>query len=133
MFLGYFGDGFYLTQYPRYSDYYISGCSLSSRNMDKKGHILLCYAALGKPYPVTQIPYEMSGGGSRRVPDWSLCGKRCGPQCGGAESHDCHYVTVKKDPDTNQYYPCPLRQQPDFDEIGMWRGILVSIISFALT
>jgi hypothetical protein len=115
--LGYFGDGFYLTQYPRYSDYYISGCSLSTRKV-QEGNILLCYAALGRPYPVTQNPYK-SGGGNE-VPEWSLCGKHCGPQCGGADSHDCHYVTVKKDPESSQYYPCPLRQQPDFDEIGAY-------------
>ena len=111
---GYFGEGFYLTQYPRYSDYYISGCSLTSRNVPE-GHILLCYAALGTPYPVTQNPYDKDG---LTVPPWSLCGKRCGPQCGGEESHDCHYASVKKDPTTAMHYPCPLRQQPDFDEIG---------------
>ena len=31
---GYFGEGFYLTRYPRYSDYYISGSSLSKRKVD---------------------------------------------------------------------------------------------------
>jgi hypothetical protein len=112
---GWFGEGFYLTQYPRYSDYYISGCSLSSRKMDD-GHILLCYTALGRPYPVTQNPFAASG--SSQVPPSSLCGKRCGPQCGGSDSHDCHYATVKKDAASQGYYPCPWRQQPDFDEIG---------------
>jgi hypothetical protein len=87
---------------------------LTSRNVPE-GHILLCYAALGTPYPVTQNPYDKDG---LTVPKWSLCGKRCGPQCGGEESHDCHYASVKKDPETAMYYPCPLRQQPDFDEIG---------------
>ncbi len=96
---------------------------MSSRKIDG-GHILLCYAALGRPYPVTQNPYEAGGG--KKIPHWSLCGKRCGSQCGGAESHDCHYATVKKDPESQNYYPCPLRQQPDFDEIGMWRGIILS-------
>jgi hypothetical protein len=112
---GYYGEGFYLTQYPRYSDYYISGCSLSSRNI-QQGAILLCYAALGRPYPVTQNPY--APGSRNMVPPSSLCGKRCGAQCGGANSHDCHYATVKKDSDSSDYFPCPLRQQPDFDEIG---------------
>jgi len=112
---GYFGEGFYLTLYPHYSDYYLGGCSLTSRNVPPEGHILLCYAALGTPYPVTQNPYDKDG---LTVPPWSLCGKRCGPQCGGEESHDCHYASVKKDPTTAMYYPCPLRQQPDFDEIG---------------
>jgi hypothetical protein len=112
---GYFGEGFYLTQYPRYSDYYISGCSLSSRKM-KDGHILLCYAALGRPYPVTQDPYDPPG--SQTILSSSLCGKLCGPQCGGAASHDCHYATVKMHADAKEFYPCPLRQQPDFDEIG---------------
>jgi hypothetical protein len=112
---GYFGEGFYLTQYPRYSDYYISGCSLSSRKM-QEGHILLCYAALGRPYPVTQDPFSPPG--SETILPSSLCGKLCGPQCGGTGSHDCHYATVKMHADAKQFYPCPLRQQPDFDEIG---------------
>jgi hypothetical protein len=112
---GYFGQGFYLTQYPRYSDYYISGCSLSSRKM-QDGHILLCYAALGRPYPVTQDPFDPPTFDT--ILPSSLCGKLCGPQCGGAASHDCHYATVKMHADAKQFYPCPLRQQPDFDEIG---------------
>jgi hypothetical protein len=53
---GYFGEGFYLTRYPRYSDYYINGFSLSKRKVDN-GSILMCYAALGRPYPVTQDPF----------------------------------------------------------------------------
>jgi hypothetical protein len=112
---GYFGEGFYLTQYPRYSDYYISGCSLSSRKM-QDGHILLCYAALGRPYPVTQDPFDPPRSGI--ILPSSLCGKLCGLQCGGAGSHDCHYATVKMHSDAKEFYPCPLRQQPDFDEIG---------------
>jgi hypothetical protein len=113
---GYFGHGFYLTQYPRYSDYYISGCSLSSRKM-QSGHLSLCYAALGRPYPVTQDPYDPPD--YNRISASSLCGKPCGLQCGGSSSHDCHYASVKMHPDTQQFYPCPLRQQPDFDEIGL--------------
>ena len=115
---GYFGDGFYLTQYPRYSDYYTSGGNLSSRKM-QNGHIMLCYVALGKPYPVTQDPFDppkFQGPPSSS----SLYGKRCGPQCGGAGSHDCHYASVKWHSDAKQFYPCPLRQQPDFDEIGVF-------------
>jgi hypothetical protein len=115
---GYYGEGFYLTQYPRYSDYYISGCSLSSRKM-QDGHILLCYAALGRPYPVTQDPYCDPPNFNTTILPSSLCGKLCGPQCGGTGSHDCHYATVKMHADAKQFYPCPLRQQPDFDEIGV--------------
>lgn len=117
---GYFGEGFYLTQYPRYSDYYISGCSLSSPKM-QDGHILLCYAALGRPYPVTQDPFDSPG--YNTIGPCSLCGKLCGPQCGGADSHDCHYATVKMHADAKEFYPCPLRQQPDFDEIGAQQSL----------
>lgn len=109
---GYFGDGFYLTRYPRYSDYYING-SLSKRNVDH-GSILMCYSALGRPYPVTQDPEPHAR--------FSCCGKCCGEAChftstDGIDSHDSHYVTVKMHPKEKNYYPCPLRQEPDFDEI----------------
>ncbi len=126
---GYFGEGFYLTRYPRYCDYYISSCSLSNRKVDH-GSILMCYAALGRPYPVTQDPFRPPS-----CPDekgWqsvasSPCGKACGAECdfsssGGIDTHDCHYVTVKMHPGSGQYFPCPLRQQPDFDEIVVFNA-----------
>jgi hypothetical protein len=116
---GWFGEGFYLTRYPRYSDFYINGFSLSQRRMER-GSILMCYAALGRPYPVTQDPY--SAPDYRRANPSSPCGKACGAACnfsssGGIDAHDCHYVTVAKHPDCGQYFPCPARQHPDFDEI----------------
>jgi hypothetical protein len=116
---GFFGEGFYLTRYPRYSDYYINGCSLSTRKMEH-GSILMCYAALGRPYPVTQDPLKPPN--YREIDPQSLCGKSCGVACGfsscdGVHSHDCHYVTVKMHSDSGQYFPCPVRQQPDYDEI----------------
>jgi hypothetical protein len=122
---GYFGEGFYLTRYPRYSDYYINGFSLSKRKVDH-GSILMCYAALGRPYPVTQDPFPpplyMQGPPAASSP----CGKACGAACGfsssgGMDSHDSHYVTVKMHPKAGQYFPCPFRQQPDFDEILVFR------------
>jgi hypothetical protein len=119
---GFFGDGFYLTCYPRYSDYYINGCSLSTRKMEH-GSILMCYAALGRPYPVTQDPFKAPNYGT--IDPQSLCGKPCGAACGfsshdGVDSHDCHYVTVKLHSESNQYFPCPARQQPDYDEIVLF-------------
>jgi hypothetical protein len=116
---GFFGEGFYLTRYPRYSDYYVNGCSLSTRKMEH-GSILMCYAALGRPYPVTQDPLKPPN--YREIDPQSLCGKPCGVACGfsssgGVHSHDCHYVTVKMHSDSGQYFPCPVRQQPDYDEI----------------
>lgn len=128
---GYFGEGFYLTRYPRYSDYYVNGLSLSARMKTDRGSILMCYAALGRPYPVTQDPFcksEYAKESSKKVPSASSpCGKACGAVCGfnssgGIDSHDCHYVTVKKHPVCGQYFPCPMRQQPDFDEIVMFNA-----------
>lgn len=118
---GYFGEGFYLTRYPRYSDYYINGFSLSKRKVDN-GSILMCYAALGRPYPVTQDPFLPPLYTRGPPAPSSPCGKVCGAACGfsssgGIDSHDSHYVTVKMHPEAGQYFPCPLRQQPDFDEI----------------
>jgi hypothetical protein len=122
---GYFGEGFYLTRYPRYSDYYINGFSLSKRKVDH-GSILMCYAALGRPYPVTQDPYHPPLYTKGFPSDSSPCGKACGAACGfcssgGIDSHDCHYVTVKMHPGSGQYFPCPVRQQPDFDEIVLFK------------
>jgi hypothetical protein len=119
---GWFGKGFYLTRYPRYSDFYINGFSLSQRRVER-GSILMCYAALGRPYPVTQDPF--SAPDYRRANPSSPCGKACGAACnfsssGGIDAHDCHYVTVAKHPDCGQYFPCPARQHPDFDEIVMF-------------
>ncbi len=121
---GYFGEGFYLTRYPRYSDYYISGSSLSKRKVDN-GSILMCYAALGRPYPVTQDPFLPPIYTRAPPAPSSPCGQVCGASCGfsssgGINSHDSHYVTVKKHPNAGQYFPCPVRQQPDFDEIVMF-------------
>ena len=122
---GYFGEGFYLTRYPRYSDYYINGFSLSERKV-QNGNILMCYAALGRPYPVTQDPFSPPLYNTKGPPAAkSLCGKPCGDDCGfrssgGIDSHDSHYVTVKMHPKARQYFTCPARQQPDFDEIVLF-------------
>jgi hypothetical protein len=134
---GYFGEGFYLTRYPRYSDYYVNGFSLSKR-MAGHGSILMCYAALGRPYPVTQDRFRPPS-----CPDekgWQIvasspCGKAFGAACGfsssgGIDTHDCHYATVKMHPGSGQYFPCPVCQQPDFDEIVVFNAkrILASAI-----
>jgi hypothetical protein len=112
---GYFGEGFYLTRYPRYSDYYLNGLSMSKRVIER-GDILMCYTALGRAYPVTESPFAPS----------NLCGKPCAPDSAchnqGSNSHDSHYVTVKLNPETKQFLPCPYRQVPDFDEIVMFNA-----------
>ena len=124
---GYYGEGFYLTRYPRYSDYYINGCSLSKRKVED-GSILMCYAALGRPYPVTQDPFPPPLYNTKGPPAASSpCGKACGAACGfnssgGIDSHDSHYITVKMHPKAGQYFPCPVRQQPDFDELLVFKG-----------
>jgi hypothetical protein len=134
---GYFGEGFYLTRYPRYSDYYINGFSLSKRKVDN-GSILMCYAALGRPYPVTQDPFSPPDYTRGAPSPSSPCGKVCGAACGfssssGIDSHDSHYVTVKMHPQAGQYFPCPVRQQPDFDEIVVFnpdRILPVAYVTF---
>ena len=115
---GYFGEGFYLTRYPRYSDYYMNGLGMTKQTIDQ-GDILMCYTALGVPYPVTEVPFQPPD--FWRIPPSSLCGKPCGPDspCSnkGHNSHDSHYVTVKLHPESGQFFPCPERQAPDFDEV----------------
>jgi hypothetical protein len=140
---GYFGEGFYLTRYPRYSDYYINGfrccrsCNFQTTNSNtdyslsqrqvENGDILMCYAALGRPYPVTQDPFCVPSFSTKNAPaPFSCCGKACGEACNftssdGIDSHDSHYVTVKKNPHVGHYFPCPVRQQPEFDEIVVFK------------
>jgi len=70
----------------------------------------MSYVACGRPFPVTQHP----GPPVNRTP---LEGQPCNQQSpcgGGAGRHDSHYVCVKFD---GQYFPCPPREQPDYDEI----------------
>jgi hypothetical protein len=91
----------------RYSDYYISGCKQASKTGEDSGSFLMSFVACGRPYPVTQRP------GSSE----SLEGKPCNsesPCCGGPGHHDSHYVCVKFN---GEYFPCPAREQPDYDEI----------------
>ena len=67
----------------------------------------MSFVACGRPYPVTQRPGSSD----------SLEGKPCNaesPCHGGPGRHDSHYVCVKYN---GEYYPCPAREQPDFDEI----------------
>ncbi len=115
---GYFGEGFYLTRYPRYSDYYLNGLSMSKRIVDQ-GDILMCYSALGRPYPVIEDPFQPPD--YNRPSPSSLFGQPCSPHSScnnqGSNAHDSHYATVKLNPHSNQFFPCPLRQVPDFDEI----------------
>ena len=122
---GYFGEGFCLSQYARYSDYVINGFSMSKRYSDN-GCILMCYTALGRPYPVTQDPFPPPLFTRSPPSPSSPCGKVCGAACGfsssgGIDSHDSHYATVKMHPGAGQYFPCPLHQQPDFDGIVVFK------------
>ncbi len=92
-------------QFCRYSDYYISGCKLFAK--DVSASFLMSFVACGRPFPVTQHP-------SNPLP---LSGQPCtaqSPCCGGAGRHDSHYVCVKF---KGGYFPCPAREQPDYDEI----------------
>ena len=89
----------------RYSDYYISGCKLSAK--DVGASFLMSFVACGRPFPVTQHPGNPMPLNGQPCSEQSPCG-------GGAGRHDSHYVCVKL---KGQYYPCPAREQPDYDEI----------------
>jgi len=76
----------------------------------------MSFTLMGRPYPVTQHPRDEYAG---------LRGRWCAEQphrCCGADSHDSHYVTVRKKGD---YYPCPPREQPDFDEVVVFKPEVV--------
>ncbi len=105
----------------RYSDYYNCGFSLATREVD--GTFLMSFTLMGRPYPVTQHPFPKPATHQRALHaqanalDNGLLGRCCGEQphrCCGPDSHDSHYVTVRK---KNEFYPCPPREQPDFDEV----------------
>ena len=131
---GYYGKGFYFTRFPRfdiarvraafalmplprccrYSDYYNCGFSLATRQVE--GTFLMSFTLMGRPYPVTQHPKDAVAG---------LMGRSCAQQphrCCGPDSHDSHYVTVRK---KGEYYPCPPREQPDFDEVVVFNPAVV--------
>ncbi len=138
---GYYGNGFYFTRYPRcihffqyvegkggpaadhlphalvhrYSDYYISGCKQFAKAGDVGASFLMSFVACGRPFPVTQHfgnPTPLKG---QHCNEHSACG-------GGAGRHDSHYVCVKFD---GQYFPCPPREQPDYDEIVTFNSDVV--------
>jgi hypothetical protein len=78
---------------------------------------------MGRPYPVTQHPFptEKTHDPALHVQanalDNGLLGRSCEEQpyrCCGPDSHDSHYIAVRK---KGEYYPCPPREQPDFDEV----------------
>lgn len=83
----------------------------------------MSFTLMGRPYPVTQHPRPKPA--THQLPlhvqanalDNGLLGRSCDEQphrCCGPDSHDSHYVTVRKSTD---YYPCPPREVPDFDEV----------------
>jgi hypothetical protein len=75
----------------------------------------MSFVACGRPYPVTK-------GTRNPLP---LEGQPCNehsPCCGGAGRHDCHYVCVKYN---GEYFPCPAREQPDYDEIVAFNSAAV--------
>ena len=116
----------------RYSDYYISGCRLANR--DISGCILMSFAALGRPYPVTQNPFECKKGKIVKTKE-SLVGQPCGELCNcysgsldaAVPNHDSHYASVKfqtlsQRPALKSFFPCPLRQEPEYDEIVIFKS-----------
>ncbi len=74
---------------------------------DVSASFLMPFVACSRPFPVTQHP-------GNPLP---LSGQPCtaqSPCCGSAGRHDSHYVCVKF---KGGYFPCPAREQPDYDEI----------------
>ena len=100
----------------RYSDYYISGCKQFAKEGEAGASaVLMSFVACGRPFPVTQNP---------GIP-MPLCGQPCSAQspCGGGPGrHDSHYVCVKFN---GEYFPCPSREQPDYDEIVAFNSAAV--------
>jgi hypothetical protein len=77
----------------------------------------MSFTLMGRPYPVTQHPDEDRATG--------LLGRSCTEQphrCCGPDSHDSHYVTVRK---KGEYYPCPPHEHPDFDEFVVFKPEVV--------
>jgi len=108
---GYFGRGFYFSQYPRYSDFYITSFADKGRTES----VLMSWVLVGRPYPVTQQAVPNSEG--------SLYGKTCahGSPCrtvsaSGLERHDSHYAVVRRDAN-GDFQPCPSDEEPEGDEI----------------
>jgi hypothetical protein len=138
---GLYGNGFYFTRYPRcirfcqlmerkgglaadqlphalvhrYSDYYISGCKQFAKAGDVGACFLMSFVACGRPFPVTQHFGNLTPLKGQHCNEHSACN-------GGAGRHDSHYVCVKFD---GKYYPCPPRQQPDYDEIVAFNSDVV--------
>jgi hypothetical protein len=96
--------------------------------------MLMCFAAIGRPYPVTQDPFVYQNGKMVKPSD-SLYGKSCGERCNcysgsqsdGIPSHDCHFAsvklqTVKGNPAFKSFLPCPVRQEPEYDEIVVFKS-----------
>ncbi len=134
---GYFGKGFYFTRCHRfqwhlraafalvqlmwrcrYSDYYNCGFSLAT--LEVESTFLMSFTLMGRPYPVTQHPspklntHQPPLHAQADALDNGLLGRSCGDvphRCCGTDSHDSHYVTVRK---KGHYYPCPPCEQPDF-------------------
>jgi len=109
---GFYGNGFYFTRYPRYSDYYISGCKLDSKDIGAS--FLMNYVLCGRPFPVTRFP-------DSNLP---LMGQPCSEEAackGGSDRHDSHYVCVK----APHFDPCGAREEPDFDEIVLFNPVAV--------
>ena len=76
----------------------------------------MSFTLMGRPYPVTQHPEDVELG---------LKGRACREEphrCCGPDSHDSHYVTVRK---KGEYFPCPPREQPDFDEVVVFNPACV--------
>ena len=94
-------DGLKFTRYPRYSEYYSSGFSLSDR-MVEQSDMLMCFTLLGRP----QADVHMSNHSGIRS---SGCPDSC-------------YTNLKKDSFQREtFVQCPSHKQPDYDEISLFK------------
>jgi hypothetical protein len=110
-------------------DYYNCGFTLATREVE--GTFLMSFTLMGRPYPVTQHPFpkpsthQFALHAQANTLHNGLLGRSCTEQphrCCGPESHDSHYVTVRKEGD---YYPCPPHKHPDFDEFVVFKPEVV--------
>eukprot|EP01094_Clydonella_sp_ATCC50884_P000974 TRINITY_DN1072_c0_g1_i2.p1 TRINITY_DN1072_c0_g1~~TRINITY_DN1072_c0_g1_i2.p1 ORF type:complete len:1509 (-),score=367.26 TRINITY_DN1072_c0_g1_i2:140-4666(-) len=94
---GFYGRGFYMTQYPSYGNYYLE----TVRQLPQGTPLLLSWVLLGNVYPVTEDPGAKD----------NLHGKPC------VEGFDSHYTLVSKP----HYVPTPEGCEPDADELVVFR------------
>ena len=111
---GFIGRGFYLTQYPKYGDYYLNlkrkenaaaGGGIGGNGAGGEGMpnlLLLSWVLMGRAYPVIESPMGPE----------SLHGQPCRP------GYDSHYAVVS----APNYHPAKLGEKVAADELVVFRS-----------